>query len=115
MAPLLCTQAHEYAGEADPTSNPLVFSLVNTAAAPLPDGVVPMPPDMLLRGAAAACMLQCQVGVCVGCDVMMSHWLMHAMMMMMMRLCCSVDTACVSTVRSDTSIATDIVNTPHTV
>lgn len=59
-------QAHEYAGEGDPASQPLVFSLTNPAASPLPDGVTPMPPDLLLRGAAAAFMLQCQVGGGVG-------------------------------------------------
>lgn len=58
---VVCTvEAHEYVGDADPTSTALAFVLANRAAT-LPEGVPTMPQDLLLQGAAAALLLQCQV------------------------------------------------------
>lgn len=59
---VVCTvDAHEYVGDCDPTSTALAFVLGNRAAK-LPPGVPLMPQDLLLQGAAAALLLQCQVG-----------------------------------------------------
>lgn len=58
---VVCTvEAHEYVGDFDPTSTALAFVLANRAAT-LPEGSPLMPQDLLLQGAAAAFLLQCQV------------------------------------------------------
>lgn len=61
---VVCTvESHDYVGDSDPTSNALAFVLANRAAT-LPEGVPLMPQDLLLQGAAAALLLQCQVRMC---------------------------------------------------